>query len=122
MSTSDHTSSGVEALKRFYKAESEYMQSGGKDFDPVAATLHPQIVMVQADSLPFGGQWHGRDGFDRWMRASDRRGARSVQQICGSSSTMTPLWCSPRWRPRCAPADNLSARRSVTSSGSATAC
>ena len=36
---------------------------------PWAATLHPQIVMIQADSLPSGGQWHGREGFERWMRA-----------------------------------------------------
>ena len=28
-----------------------------------------QIVMIQADSLPFGGQWHGREGFERWMQA-----------------------------------------------------
>jgi hypothetical protein len=27
MSTGDHTSSGVEALQRFYQAESEYMQT-----------------------------------------------------------------------------------------------
>ena len=69
MSTSDHTSNGIEALQRFYQAGSEYVQTGGKDFGPVAATLHPQIVMIQADSLPFGGQWHGREGFERWMQA-----------------------------------------------------
>ena len=69
MSTSDHTSNGIEALQRFYQAESEYVQTGGKDCGPVAATLHPQIVMIQADSLPFGGQWHGRDGVKRWMQA-----------------------------------------------------
>ena len=40
-----------------------------KTLGPVAATLHPQIVMIQADSLPFGGQWHGREGFERWMQA-----------------------------------------------------
>ena len=72
MSTSDHTSNGIEALERFYQAESEYVQTGGKDFGPVAATLHPQILMIQADSLPFGGQWHGREGFERWMQAVSR--------------------------------------------------
>src|SRR4029077_4090312 len=65
MSTSDHICNGIEALQRFYQAGSEYVQTGGKDFGPVAATLHPQIVMIQADSLPFGGQWHGREGFER---------------------------------------------------------
>jgi uncharacterized protein len=72
MSTSDHTRSGVEALQRFYQAEAEYVQTGGEDFGPVAATLHPQIVMIQADSLPFGGHWHGRGGFERWMQAFGR--------------------------------------------------
>ena len=56
MSTSDHSSNGPEALQRFYQAESEYVQTGGEGLRPVAATLHPQIVMIQADSLPFGGQ------------------------------------------------------------------
>ena len=69
MTTSDHTSSGVEALMRFYQAGSDYVRTGGKDFGPVAATLDPQIAMIQADSLPFGGQWHGREGFERWMQA-----------------------------------------------------
>ncbi len=69
MSTSDHTSNGVEALQRFYQAVLEYMQTGGQDFRPVAATLHPQVVMIQPDSLRFGGHWHGRDGFERWVRA-----------------------------------------------------
>jgi len=69
MGTSAHTSSGVEALQRFYRAEAEYVRTGGEDFGPVAATLHPHIVMIQADSLPYGGQWHGREGFERWMQA-----------------------------------------------------
>ena|SRR5690242_9583727 len=72
MGISDHTSSGVEALQRFYQAEAEYVQTGGEDFGPVAAMLHPHVVMIQADSLPFGGQWHGREGFERWMQAFSR--------------------------------------------------
>ena len=78
MSTSDHTSNGVEALQRFYQAVLEYMQTGGQDFGPVAATLHPQVVMIQPDSLRFGGQWHGRDGFERWG-AGLRRGVELGQ-------------------------------------------
>ena len=69
MSTGDHPSNGVEALQRFYQAGSDYVRTGGEDFGPVAATPHPQIAMIQADSLPFGGQWHGREGFERWMQA-----------------------------------------------------
>jgi hypothetical protein len=39
MSTGDHPSNGVEALQRFYQAESEYVQTGGKRFGPVAASF-----------------------------------------------------------------------------------
>lgn len=56
-------------LKRFYEAESRYVSSGGTDFGPVAETLHPEVVIVQADSLPFGGEWRGHEGFESWMRA-----------------------------------------------------
>ena len=122
MSTSDHTSNGVEALQRFYQAESEYLRTGGEDFGPVAATLHPQIVMIQADLLPFGGQWHGREGFERWMRAFGEAWSSASATDLRFFEQTTPLWWSPRWRPRRAPVDSLSARRSATSSGSATAC
>lgn len=62
-------SAGIAALKRFYEAEAHYVESGGNDFGPVAETLASDIVMIQADSLPFGGEWHGREGFEGWMRA-----------------------------------------------------
>ena len=85
MSTSDHSSNGVEALQRFYQAESEYAQTSGEDFGPVAATLHPQIVMIQADSPPFGGQWHGPRGL-REVDAGLRRGVELGQ--CNRSAVL----------------------------------
>jgi len=33
------------------------------NLDGVLARLHPNIVVHEADSLPFGGDWTGRDGF-----------------------------------------------------------
>src|SRR5258705_8790570 len=96
MSTSDHTSNGIEPLQRFYQAESEYIQTGGKDFGPVAATLHPQIVMIQADSLPFGGQWHGHDGFERGMQAfSEGWSSVSAKDPPGFSKNPTPFFVRP---------------------------
>jgi uncharacterized protein len=54
----------------FYRAEERYSASG----DPAAKTamlqaLHPQIVLHQPESLPYGGIWRGREGFERWLDA-----------------------------------------------------
>lgn len=56
-------------LDRFYKAEDAYMSSGGKDFGAVAETLHPDCVIYQPASLPYGGEWRGHEGFERWLKA-----------------------------------------------------
>ena len=61
--------SGIAALQRFYDAESAYLEGQAKDFAPVAATLHPDCVISQPDSLPYAGQWRGHGGFHRWMDA-----------------------------------------------------
>lgn len=69
-------------LERFYEAEAEYVSSGGQDFGPVAATLHEDVVIIQADSLPFGGEWRGHDGFEGWMRAfGEAWSAASAQDV-----------------------------------------
>jgi uncharacterized protein len=57
------------ALLRFYEAEELFAASGRRDFAPVAATIHPAIVLFQPESLPYGGVWRGHDGFERWMHA-----------------------------------------------------
>jgi ketosteroid isomerase-like protein len=62
-------SEAVEALKRFYAAEEAYVVSGGQDFTVIAETLHEDVVMRQAASLPYGGEWRGRDGIEAWMQA-----------------------------------------------------
>ncbi len=64
-----HQPEVLEALHRFYSAEVRYLSSGSDgDFGPIADTLDPEVVMHQADSLPYGGEWRGHDGFERWMR------------------------------------------------------
>lgn len=59
----------TEILHRFYAAETAYLQSEPKDFSAMAAVLHPDCVMHQPSSLPYGGSWQGHDGFRRWMAA-----------------------------------------------------
>ncbi len=65
----DKEQQSEETLKRFYEAESAYLASGGGDFSGVAATLDPDCVIFQPTSLPYGGEWRGRSGFEAWMKA-----------------------------------------------------
>ena len=60
--------SSRKVLQRFYEAEARYMAAEHPDFGPVAATLHPECLLCEPASLPYGGEWRGRDGVERWMR------------------------------------------------------
>jgi hypothetical protein len=42
-----------------------YRLAGQQDWDAVAVRLHPDIVIHEAASLPFGGEWRGRDALRR---------------------------------------------------------
>lgn len=61
--------SALDAIRRFYAAERAYLAPGGGDFRGIAATLHPECVLYQPASLPYGGEWRGPAGFERWMQA-----------------------------------------------------
>lgn len=63
------TVSTAAALQRFWAAEEEYISSGGQEFAPIAETLDPTVVLHQAPSLPYGGEWRGHDGFKAWLDA-----------------------------------------------------
>ena len=61
--------SNRDVLQRFYEAEARFMAAAEQpDFGPVAATLHPDCLLYEPESLPYGGEWRGRDGVERWMR------------------------------------------------------
>ncbi len=62
MSQDDKGSAAIEALERFYAAEGAYMEAGGDDFGPLAATLHPEVVLQQSPDLPWGGEFRGHAG------------------------------------------------------------
>jgi ketosteroid isomerase-like protein len=69
VSSKDRDSEAIKALRRFYAAEEQYVVSGAKDFSIIAKTLHEDVVMHQAASLPYGGDWKGHRGFEAWMKA-----------------------------------------------------
>lgn len=60
------------ALDRCWEAQAAYISSGSSDFAPMAAALHPEIVLLQANSLPYGGQWRGHRGLEAWLAAMER--------------------------------------------------
>jgi ketosteroid isomerase-like protein len=39
------------------------------DIEAVAALFHPEAVVHESDALPFGGEYHGRDGFRKLIGA-----------------------------------------------------
>ncbi|MCO5993118.1 nuclear transport factor 2 family protein [Actinoallomurus rhizosphaericola] len=62
-------------LDEFFAAEADYISAGGPgvaDFGGMAAHLHPDVVMHQAPTLPYGGVWRGHDGMERFMAAMSR--------------------------------------------------
>ena len=64
------TSSPERVLQQFYQAEARYMNAQGNngqaDFSEIRDTLSPDVVLHQSPDLPFGGGYHGYDGYERW--------------------------------------------------------
>jgi uncharacterized protein len=55
-----------------YAAEVEYLAAGGPgtaSFDPLAPFFAPDVVLHQAESLPYGGIWRGHDGMETFFAA-----------------------------------------------------
>jgi ketosteroid isomerase-like protein len=78
------------SLMRFYEAETKYSASGApRDRDLLLSTLHPEIVLHQPASLPYGGEWRGREGFGHWLD--------SFTQTWTNIEPVDPLFytCSP---------------------------
>ncbi|WP_233225292.1 nuclear transport factor 2 family protein [Nocardia sp. MDA0666] len=55
-------------LRAFYAAEAAYLTEGA-EFGEMARHLASDVVMYQAASLPYGGEWHGHDGFRKFIAA-----------------------------------------------------
>ena len=66
-------SPAMQGLLRFYEAEQRYSASASKaDREALLHTLHPDIVLYQPPSLPYGGEWRGREAFGQWLDAFTR--------------------------------------------------
>ncbi|WP_249374634.1 nuclear transport factor 2 family protein [Streptomyces sp. I05A-00742] len=63
----------VSVIQGMYEAESRYLAAGGPGTASFATTLAPyfayDVVLHQADSLPYGGTWHRHDGMARFFLA-----------------------------------------------------
>ncbi|GAB4478018.1 MAG: hypothetical protein OHK0018_09000 [Erythrobacter tepidarius] len=46
-----------------------YATAATRDWDAVEALIHPDFVLYEAGSLPFGGEWRGRDALQRCAAA-----------------------------------------------------
>ena len=46
-----------------------YPLAGERNWEAVAERLHPEIVIYEAESLPFGGEWKGKDALQRLSAA-----------------------------------------------------
>ena len=66
-----------------------YRLAGERDWDAVAERLHPEIVIYEAESLPFGGEWQGKDALQRLSAAmyGTWAGARvEIHEIIGGET------------------------------------
>lgn len=46
-----------------------YAAAGARDWDTVESLLHEEFVLHEAEILPFGGEWRGKDALQRCAAA-----------------------------------------------------
>ncbi|MES4905883.1 MULTISPECIES: nuclear transport factor 2 family protein [unclassified Streptomyces] len=69
-STDSSTTDSMAILTGMYAAEAEYLAAGGPGeapFDMLAPFFAPDVVLHQADALPYGGTWRGHAGMERFF-------------------------------------------------------
>lgn len=65
----------IDVLKGMYAAEERFLAAGGPgeaSFDSLAPFFAPDVVLHQADALPYGGTWRGHQGMERFMVAMSK--------------------------------------------------
>ncbi|WP_280444835.1 hypothetical protein [Nocardia brasiliensis] len=70
--TTSFTSAPRLVLERMYAAEAEYFAAGGPgtaSFSTLEPFFAADVVLRQADSLPYGGIRRGHAGLDQFFRA-----------------------------------------------------
>jgi hypothetical protein len=70
MSSTDSLPTAKEILQRFYDAERIYMSASPSTADSsiLAATLSPNVKLIQSPDLPYGGTFEGVEGFLDWAK------------------------------------------------------
>lgn len=66
------TEDALAVLKGMYAAEQEYLDAGGPgraSFARLAPFFAPDVVLHQAEALPYGGTWRGHAGMERFFVA-----------------------------------------------------
>ncbi|WP_433292596.1 nuclear transport factor 2 family protein [Pseudonocardia sp. CA-142604] len=69
------TSEAMTVLTGMYAAEAEYLAArgaGAASFEPLAPFFAPDVVLHQAEALPYGGTWRGHEGIERFFVAMSR--------------------------------------------------
>lgn len=46
-----------------------YAAAGARDWETVESLIHPDFVLYEAECLPFGGEWRGKDALQRCAAA-----------------------------------------------------
>lgn len=62
----------IAVLKGMYEAETRFLAAGGPGkagFDTLAPFFASDVVLHQAEALPYGGTWRGHQGMERFMIA-----------------------------------------------------
>ena len=67
-------SSSSEAVGQQERAPRElrtavYAATGAQDWEKVESLIHPDFVLYEAECLPFGGEWRGKDALQRCAAA-----------------------------------------------------
>jgi ketosteroid isomerase-like protein len=70
--TMSSTTTAMSVLTGMYAAEAEYLAAGGPgsaSFALLAPYFASDVVLYQADSLPYGGIWRGHEGLEQFFLA-----------------------------------------------------
>ncbi|QFU90522.1 nuclear transport factor 2 family protein [Amycolatopsis sp. YIM 10] len=91
------TTQPIDVLRGMYAAESEYLTAGGPgraSFEPLAPFFAPDVVLHQAEALPYGGTWRGHDGLAAFFLAMSRTWAAfdlAEQEFLATTSPLVVL-------------------------------
>ncbi len=69
------TTDAMAVLQGMYAAEARYLAAGGPgvaSFESLAPFFARDVVLHQAEALPYGGTWRGHEGMERFFVAMSR--------------------------------------------------